>query len=139
MTLSSRDGERFSDVLETLLGIHEDKLGLVLPLREPLVTRVGVRHLGIMTSAEARRHDLYNGFAEVFGQERADTLMTYLSTTESDQIATKSDIAALGDRLDRRMDELTATVAELSRRVDRVLFALIAGLVAIVATLISQL
>jgi len=61
--------------------------------------------------------------------------MTYLSTTEAEQLATKADISHLGQRI----DELTSTVSELSRRVDRVLFALIAGLVAVVATLISQL
>ena len=92
-----------------------------------------------MTSSEARRLDLYNGLAEVFGQERADTLMTYLSTTETDQLATKSDVAALRAEMNERFAQLTATVSDLSRRVDRILFALIAGLVAVVATLISKL
>jgi len=92
-----------------------------------------------MTTPEARRLDLYNGFAEVFGQERADTLMTYLSTTEAEQLATRADVANLREEMNERFTQLMATVSDLSRKVDRILFALIAGLVAVVATLISQL
>lgn len=88
-----------------------------------------------MTTPEARRHDLYNGLIESLGEERADTLMAHLPATDSTQAASKADIAVLGDRVNHVAD----SVQELSRRVDRILFALIAGLVAIVATLISQL
>jgi hypothetical protein len=55
-------------------------------------------------------------------------LMTYLPATQTDNLATKDDIS-----------QLRLSVTELGRKVDRILFALIAGLVAVVATLVSQL
>jgi hypothetical protein len=54
--------------------------------------------------------------------------MTYLPATQTDNLATKDDIS-----------QLRLSVTELGRKVDRILFALIAGLVAVVATLVSQL
>lgn len=58
----------------------------------------------------------------VLGPEHADTLMTYLPQDRNDQVATKSDVAAvrdaihqLGDRFDRledRFDRLEVTMRD---------------------------
>lgn len=108
-----------------------------------------------MTSPESRRHDLYNGLTEVLGVERADVLMTYLPSTESTQLATKADFRALESRigtvessLSTRIDSvessltaridsveanLTARIDALATRIDRIVLAVVAALVVIIA------
>jgi hypothetical protein len=97
-------------------------------LSEPLDPTRRFHHSGAVVSPEAQRHDLYNGLSDLLGEERAGVLMTYLPATQTDNLATKDDIS-----------QLRLSVTELGRKVDRILFALIAGLVAVVATLVSQL
>lgn len=105
-----------------------------------------------MTTAESSRHDLYTGLAEFLGPDRADTLMTYLPSRESTDLATKADLNALEltlgvriDRVDGRLDTMghhleavSQRLEAVSRRLDRIVLALVAGFVAIVATLIAQ-
>jgi len=105
-----------------------------------------------MTTAESRRHDLYNGLAEFLGEDRADTLMTYLPSHENTDLATKAGLDALEtaviDRfdmvdqrflsMDRRLDTMDHRLEVVGQRLDRIVLALVAGLVAIVATLIAQ-
>ncbi|MFP4555020.1 MAG: hypothetical protein ACLFRT_14330 [Actinomycetota bacterium] len=104
-----------------------------------------------MTSPESRRHDLYNGLTEVLGVERADVLMTYLPSTESTELATKADIRAvetridsvessLATRIDRleanlttRFDALDTRIDTLGTRIDRIVLAVVAALVVIIA------
>jgi hypothetical protein len=98
-----------------------------------------------MTSAESRRHDLYNGLTEILGNDRADTLMAYLPSRESTELTTRSDLDALEERLARRIDLLDhrfdlidQRFEALTQRLDRIILALVAGLVAIIATLVAQ-
>jgi hypothetical protein len=91
-----------------------------------------------MTTAESRRDDLYNGLTEFLGEDRADTLMTYLPPYEGTDLATKSDLDAIENRLVDRLDIVSQRIEGLSQRLDRMVLALIAGLVAIIATLVAQ-
>lgn len=112
-----------------------------------------------MTTAESRRHDLYNGLVEFLGADRANTLMTYLPSGESTDLLTRADLDAVEQRLGAHIDGLDARIAGLdtridgldtridglsnridlvTQRLDRIVFALVAGLVAIIATLIAQ-
>ncbi len=97
-----------------------------------------------MTSPESRRHDLYNGLVETLGTERADVLMAYLPSTESTELATKADFHALESRigtvesnLTTRIDSveanLTARIDTLATRIDRIVLAVVAALVVIIA------
>jgi hypothetical protein len=112
--------------------------------------------LSAMTTAESRRHDLYNGLTEFLGEDRADTLMAYLPSQESADLATRADLDAVEMAVNTRIDTLETTVINrfnivdqrfeatsqrldaLSQRLDRMVLTLVAGLVAIVATLIAQ-
>ena len=91
-----------------------------------------------MTTSESRRHDLYNRLAEFLGEDRADTLMTYLPPRESTDLANKSDLDALENRLVGRLDVVSQRLEAVSQRLDRMVLALVAGLVAIIATLVAQ-
>ncbi|MEE8486315.1 MAG: hypothetical protein V3S38_07205 [Acidimicrobiia bacterium] len=112
-----------------------------------------------MTTAESRRHDIYTGLTEFLGPDRADTLMTYLPSRESTDLATKADLTALEltlggriDRIDGRLDNMDRHLVGMNQRLesvdqrfeavnerlDRIVLTLAAGLVAIVATLIAQ-
>ena len=66
-----------------------------------------------MSATEASRLDLYNGLVDLLGRERADTLMASLPPFDIDQIATKTDLRSLGDRLDSRIDRLESVVERL--------------------------
>lgn len=59
---------------------------------------------------------LYARLEEVLGQEHAVTLMSHIPT-EAD-LATKADVAALGDRLDARIDGLDVRIDRLDVRLD---------------------
>ncbi len=98
-----------------------------------------------MTSAESRRLDLYNGLTEFLGEDRANTLMAYLPSQQSTDLATKADLDALKtavtarfDSVDRRFERMDQRFEAITHRLDRIVFALVAGLVAIIATLVAQ-
>ncbi len=98
-----------------------------------------------MTSPEARRLDLYNGFTEFLGEERADTLMAYLPGNPDAELATKADLELVERRLDTRMHEIDVRFSDvilrldgMTARLDRMVQALLAGLIAIFATLVAQ-
>jgi hypothetical protein len=98
-----------------------------------------------MATAESRRHDLYNGLTEFLGEDRANTLMTYLPAQESTDLATKADLDALEtavtdrfDMVDQRFLAMDRPFEAINHRLDRMVFALVAGLVAIIATLVAQ-
>ena len=59
------------------------------------------------------RHALYSVLEEVLGHEHADTLMTYLPTQRSEEVATKGDIARLEQRFDRMEDTTREEFREL--------------------------
>lgn len=105
-----------------------------------------------MTTAEARRHDLYNVLTTTIGVEETETLMAYLPTQPHETLATKADLASLADRMDRvevGLDsvrtEVTAfrsdigeRIDSVNRRLDRLFLTLAAGLVAVVGTVVVQ-
>jgi hypothetical protein len=91
-----------------------------------------------MTTAESRRHDLYNGLTEFLGEDRTDTLMAYLPSQESADLATRADVDTLSHRIDAVERNLTARLDAVNHRLDRIVLTLAAGLIAIVATLITQ-
>ena len=97
------------------------------------------------TTAESRRHDLYTGLSEILGADQADTLMAYLPSQESTEVATKADLDDLEVRLGGRIDEMGQhidavgqRIDAVGQRIDRMVLAMVAGLVAIIATLIAQ-
>ncbi len=61
-----------------------------------------------MTIDERKRHDLYQRFEDVLGQEHADTLMELLPPVGWADVATKSDLAALETRVDSKFETLEA-------------------------------
>lgn len=95
-------------------------------------------NVGDMTTGESRRHDLYNGLTEFLGADRADTLMAYLPPRENSDLATRWDIDALTSRIDGVETSLAARIDGVNQRLDRIVLTLAAGLIAIIATLISQ-
>jgi hypothetical protein len=77
-----------------------------------------------MTTAEARRLDLYNALTEFIGADRADTLMASLPSQEANELATRSDILTIADRINGVDESLSSRVdrvdESLSSRIDRV-------------------
>ena len=61
-----------------------------------------------MTIDERKRHDLYQRFEDVLGQEHADTLMELLPPVGWADVATKSDLAALETKVDSKFETLEA-------------------------------
>lgn len=61
-----------------------------------------------MTIDERKRHDLYQRFEDVLGNEHADTLMELLPPVGWADIATKTDVAALDTRVESRFETLEA-------------------------------
>jgi hypothetical protein len=88
-----------------------------------------------VATTEAQRIDLYNGLVELLGEQRAGTLMAFLPTQMSGDLATKSDVLALEQRLDRRFDALDESLIAVNRRIDRLFRTLVAGLFVIVAAM----
>lgn len=72
-----------------------------------------------MSTADAARHALYTQLEDVLGHEHADTLMSYLPSDRSEEVATKNDIARLEARLDERMDGLDVRMDRFEQRMDR--------------------
>jgi len=102
-----------------------------------------------MSTAEARRHDLYNALTEFIGADRADTLMTYLPSQEGNDLATRSDLRALDERIgsvDRslaaRIDGLETLMTHrfdaMTQRLDRMFLTMAAGLIVIVGAFIAK-
>ncbi|MET0697371.1 MAG: hypothetical protein ABWZ58_08070 [Acidimicrobiia bacterium] len=95
-----------------------------------------------MAVSEARRRDLYNVLDELLGSERADTLMAYLPTYETIEVATKDDIRRLEDRLnaiENRLDRMDDRFDRIEERLDRFFITQSAGLIAMVGTLVAAL
>lgn len=97
-----------------------------------------------MAISEAARNDLYTGLAEVLGPERTETLMSAIPLHDLDEVATKSDIALLRAELGTEIGSLRSdfrplseSVQNLEKKLDRLIFILIAGLFAVIATLIG--
>ncbi len=59
-----------------------------------------------MASNDAARHSLYAQLEHVLGHEHADTLMSYLPRDRNDEVATRSDIARLEERMDQRFSAM---------------------------------
>lgn len=68
--------------------------------------------------SESARHALYARLEEVLGGEHARTLMASLPTYPLTEVATKSDVARLEERMERleeRMDRFGERLDELNR------------------------
>lgn len=76
-----------------------------------------------MTGPESKRLDLYNRLREVLGTDPATTLMTYLPPVLTPDLITRAEFKTEMHRIDKR--------------IDRVLLAVVAGNVAILATIIG--
>lgn len=87
-----------------------------------------------MTTPEARRHDLYNALSDFIGADQADTLMAYLPSQATAELATRADIQELGTRIERLEDRLDS----VNQRLDRLFLTLAAGLIAMIAAVFAQ-
>jgi hypothetical protein len=101
--------------------------------------------------SETERLDLYSARNDLLGPERAETLMAFLPTIDTSQLATKVDLKAelarLHGRIDSlearmtsleaRMTSLEALVTALGGRLDRIYLTLVAGLLVIVAAMVG--
>ena len=72
-----------------------------------------------MATNDAARHGLYAQLEHVLGHDHADTLMAYLPRDRAEEVATKSDIALLEERLSVRFDALDARFDQMDARFDR--------------------
>ena len=101
-----------------------------------------------MSAREPARLDLYNGLIELLGENRADTLMTYLPINDPIDFATRADLksslAAFTtslegrfDHLDQRFDGLEHRFDRLEQRFDRLFLTVVAGLFVLVASVIA--
>jgi hypothetical protein len=66
-----------------------------------------------MSAKEPARHALYARLEDVLGPEHADTLMTHLPQHQSDQVATKSDIAMIRSDMADFKTEVRADIKEI--------------------------
>ncbi|MBT8217483.1 MAG: hypothetical protein HKN74_14265 [Acidimicrobiia bacterium] len=73
-----------------------------------------------MATANPRREDLYARLEEVLGNPHADALMTYLPHDPGAEVATKSDITALGARIDNLADEMRRGFDQVHARLEQV-------------------
>ena len=73
-----------------------------------------------MATANPRREDLYARLEEVLGNPHADTLMTYLPHDPGAEVATRSDITALGMRIDKLAEEMRRRFKQVEARLDQI-------------------
>ena len=66
-----------------------------------------------MAVDERARHELYRRLERIVGKEATDTLMAYLPPTGWADVATTSDLRAVGAELRGEMAELRGEMAEL--------------------------
>lgn len=83
-----------------------------------------------MPISEAERADLYNGLAEVLGQNRAEILMTHWPRYDINEVATKSDLADL-------RAELRDGLAAVNDRLDRLFLTILVGMFGIVTAMVG--
>lgn len=67
--------------------------------------------------SEAARNDLYNGFSELLGPERAETLMSYLPRYDPGDVATRSDVDSIRTEIADLRSELKGDIADLRSEV----------------------
>lgn len=93
-----------------------------------------------MPISEAARNDLYTGLTEVLGPNRAETLMSVIRLHDLDEVATKGDLALLKTEFQSLRDtveNLDVRFQKVEQKLDHLIFVLIAGLFAVIATLIG--
>lgn len=88
---------------------------------------------GVATDSE--RLDLYDGLKDVLGTDPATTLMTCLPDTEAADLLTRSEFQA---EMTQFRTELRGGLADMNKRIDRVLLTLVAGLFVIFAAVLTS-
>ena len=66
--------------------------------------------------APRSRRGLYARLEEVLGSQHAQTLMSYLPSEKPTELATKTDVADLGARLEQRMDRIEGRMDKFDDR-----------------------
>jgi hypothetical protein len=106
-----------------------------------------------MAGPEARRHDLYHGLEEVLGTDRADTLMAYLPSRETTDLATGADVVDLRadihqvraevhrvrGELKSEIQDVRGELKSVNQRLDRLFLTLAAGLMATTGAVVASL
>ena len=107
----------------------------------PLISGEVARHDAAMSTREPARLDLYNGLVELLGENRAETLMTYLPTNDPAGFVTRADLssslAEFTARLEGCFDRLEQRFDRLEQRFDRLFLTVVAGLFVMVASVIA--
>lgn len=73
-----------------------------------------------MSATNPATRALYTRLREVLGAEHAETLMMHLPTAAGDELATTSDLFALGARLDERFDRIDQRFEEIDGRFEKI-------------------
>jgi hypothetical protein len=88
---------------------------------------------------ERSRHQLHQRLREVLGPEAAGTLMAHLPPAGYSELATKSDLRQLEERLELKMDamrqELRGEIQQVRAHVDKTARTLTLSLVTVMAIL----
>lgn len=72
-----------------------------------------------MSIGQQRRLALYARLRDVLGSEQAETLMAFLDSIPTDEVATASALSELRRYLEGRMDRLEERMDRLEERMDR--------------------
>jgi len=92
-----------------------------------------------MSMYERSRHELHEQLREVLGPKAAGTLMAHLPPAAYSELATKSDLRQLEERLEVKMDamrqELRGEIQQVSAHVDKTARTLTLSFVTIMAVL----
>ena len=87
-----------------------------------------------MTATEAERHDLRQELGAVMGEGAVTTLMDSLPPMDWRELATKTDLAALEERLDTRFERIDARI---DKRIAKQTYVILVGTMATVAAALT--
>ncbi len=73
-----------------------------------------------MSTTDAARDALYARLEGVLGAEHAETLMAYLPGQPAAEAVTSRDLALLGDRLERRFEQIDERFSQIDQRFEQI-------------------